>query len=806
MPLPTVDQLGDDVDDRFDRWRVSTFGPADEHPFRRRTSDWIRLATAVIVLGVLIARHDDVGEAQQALFDFWNQLPNDLEALFRLLYGLGTLWAVGLVLVAALVGRRWRLARDLTIAAVLASMTGRLLGSLTSGDTASEAIKATVRLGSHSPSFPVVRLAVMVAVISAAAPYVTRPTRRVGVVFATVMAIAAMYLGTGLPNAVVAAAVLGWGAAALVHLVFGSPGGRPTLPQMRATLRELGVDARDLRLAEHQSTHATLMHASDALGPLELRVLGRDEADAQVLVRAWRTLLYKSPPGRLHHTRIEAVEHEAYTVLRAAQAGVHVPEVVITGTAGPGAAVYVERPVVGTPLSELPPDEVTEPLLESVWRELGRLHGAEIAHLDLGPDHIVLAEDGPAFTHFSNALGSDPRDFRLHDVATLLVATESIVGPDRAVAAAAFGIGRDRLTEVLPVLQSAVLPVSLRGGTRAERKALSERLDHLRLTVASAVEVEAPHLTELHRVSGASLAMVIGTFLGIAALLSQIGSPQELWDTMSQADWWWISLAIVVSLLTNFATAFALMGSVPIRIPLGRTAELQLSLSFANLAVPTVGGLASQVRYLQKQGVDLAGAVAAGGVVSGAANVIVTSSVCLLALLLSPRKVDTASVSASGVLTLLLLAAVVIGVVSAIIFGIPAIRNRVLEPVHNAWAVVSSAMRSPRQLAELILGWALNALMYAFVLYCCVAAFGPPVNFWTVVLINTGVSTLAFAVPVPGGATAVSSVGVAGALTAAGASQEVAVAASLAYQVTATFIPAVPGWFCFRNLMDLDYL
>jgi len=105
-----------------------------------------------------------------------------------------------------------------------------------------------------------------------------------------------------------------------------------------------------------------------------------------------------------------------------------------------------------------------------------------------------------------------------------------------------------------------------------------------------------------------------------------------------------------------------------------------------------------------------------------------------------------------------------------------------------------------------VFGWAANALMYAFVLYCCVAAFGPPVNFWTIVLINTGVSTLAFAVPVPGGATAVSSVGVAGLLTAVGASQEVAVAASLAYQVTATFIPAVPGWFCFRNLMAHDFL
>ena len=682
----------------------------------------------------------------------------------------------------------------------------RVIGALTAGGDAADAIEATVRIGSSSPSFPVTRLAVIVAITSAAVPYVARPTRRIGQVFATAMALAAMYLGTGLPNAVVAGAVIGWGCAAVVHLAFGSPGGRPTLPQMAVTLGELGVDARDLALSAVQPTHATLMTAVDDRGPLTIRVLGRDEGDAQVLGRAWRTVLYKSPPGRLHLTRIEAVEHQAYTVLRAAQAGVRVPDVVITGTAGPGAAVYVERPVDGVALADLPVEQVTEALLEDVWRALATLHGAEIAHLDLTPDHVLITDDGPAFIEFTSAVGSDPDDDRRNDIASLLVATAAIVGPDVAVAAAAFGLGRQRLSDALPLIQTAVLPSSMKPHGRSERKALSSELDHLRATAAAAVQVEAPHLTELHRVSGASLAMVIGTFLGIAALLSQVGSPEELWDTMSQADWWWISLAIVVSLLTNFSTAIALMGSVPIRIPLGRTTELQLSLSFANLAVPTVGGLASQVRYLQKQGVDLAGAVAAGGVVSGVANVVVTSSVCVLAIFLSPKKVDTASISASTVLTVLLIAAAVIGVLSAILFGIPAIRTRILAPVHDAWAIIASALRSPRQISELVLGWACNALMYAFVLYCCVAAFGPPVNFWTIVLINTGVSTLAFAVPVPGGATAVSSVGVAGLLTAAGASQDVAVAASLAYQVTATFIPAVPGWFCFRNLMNLDYL
>ena len=61
------------------------------------------------------------------------------------------------------------------------------------------------------------------------------------------------------------------------------------------------------------------------------------------------------------------------------------------------------------------------------------------------------------------------------------------------------------------------------------------------------------------------------------------------------------------------------MGTVPIRLPLGPTVELQVAMSFSNLAIPAVGGLGVQVRYLQKQGVDLPSAVAAGGVLNSAA-------------------------------------------------------------------------------------------------------------------------------------------------------------------------------------------
>ncbi len=89
----------------------------------------------------------------------------------------------------------------------------------------------------------------IVAVISVASPYLTRPVRRLGQLLVLLIAIASLYLGTTLPDGALAAVALGWALAALVHLAFGSPGGRPTTAQVAATLGELGVDADDVHLA-----------------------------------------------------------------------------------------------------------------------------------------------------------------------------------------------------------------------------------------------------------------------------------------------------------------------------------------------------------------------------------------------------------------------------------------------------------------------------------------------------------------------------------------------------------------------------
>ena len=154
---------------------------------------------------------------------------------------------------------------------------------------------------------------------------------------------------------------------------FGSPGGRPTHAQVGATLAELGVDAHDVELSMPRRGGGTYMHAEDDDGRMLVRVLGRDEADAQFLAKFWRFLFYKDGGPTFHLTRLEDVEHEAYTLLLADRAGVPVAPVVVAGTAGPGAAVLVVRPADGERLSDVEVSLVTDDVLSDLWRAVRHL-------------------------------------------------------------------------------------------------------------------------------------------------------------------------------------------------------------------------------------------------------------------------------------------------------------------------------------------------------------------------------------------------------------------------------------------------
>ena len=128
---------------RLARWRHGAFGSSDE-PFRRRPADVVRVLIAFAGVAVLASHADHPTRTEQTLFEFFNSLPGTMKPLFQLLYGLGLLWAVGLIAGAAFVARRWRLAGTMLLTAVLTWFAGRVDDIAVAHESAGQA--AVVRI------------------------------------------------------------------------------------------------------------------------------------------------------------------------------------------------------------------------------------------------------------------------------------------------------------------------------------------------------------------------------------------------------------------------------------------------------------------------------------------------------------------------------------------------------------------------------------------------------------------------------------------------------------------------------------
>jgi uncharacterized membrane protein YbhN (UPF0104 family)/tRNA A-37 threonylcarbamoyl transferase component Bud32 len=576
--------------------------------------------------------------------------------------------------------------------------------------------------------------------------------------------------------------------------------------QLIAALEQLGVHTDDVHLAPHQPTGATLALAADADGIIWIKALGRDEADAQVFAKLRQFVLYKDSGPALYLNRLQQIEHEAYAMLLAHEAGVHVPEVVVAGRAGPGTALLVARGIPGRLLADLDGADITDGLLDALWDQVAALHGARIAHGALNASRVVVSDTGPAIVDFFASSSSGAPERIAADVAELLVSTAAIVGEERAIGAAMRGVGAEAIAAALPILQPTALTRDTRRASGGSGADLNASLQRLRELGAAAAGSEAPRLEELHRVSRANLLMAVGTLIAVGALLSQVGNPQELWDTVKNAEWAWVAVAFGLSMATNPTFAVALMGTVPERLPLWPTTECQVAMSFSNLAVPYVGGTAVQIRYLQKQGLDLRSAIASGGLLSGIANIVTQIGLFIVALVLTDEDFHLDEIPTDSIAAVILFVVAIVALAVGVIVGVPRFRHRVLPIVKPAADTIWAALHSPHRVFQLLAGNAAASLLYGLCLLACLAAYGSTIPFWTLLAVNIGVSTIAGLIPVPGGGTAIASVGLSAALTAVGVPEAVAVAAILTNQIVVSYLPAVPGWLATRDMMRRDYL
>jgi uncharacterized membrane protein YbhN (UPF0104 family)/membrane-associated phospholipid phosphatase len=733
------------------------------------------------------------------LFRTLNDLSGNMVGLVKGIYALGSIWAVLAVTVVLLATRQVRVAWHGALAGAGAWGLALLLNEIL-GPHSIHGLGVNVRIG-DGPTYPVANVAAITALAFALAPFLVRPLRRMFAVVIILVSLAAMYLGAGFPADVLGGLLLGFAVAALVRVAFGSPGGSPSIVEVTDALTDMGYEVASIDHAVEHISRASVMDVVLGDGDhVRVDAFGRDQRDARVVAKLWHRMMYHDPGLPVFGSRIQQVEHIAYTLMLAERADVDAARLVRTGVGGADAAVLVTTPPPGTPIGEVAAEQVTDAVLTNAWHQLDRLHQVGIAHGNLDGLRVIVADDGGvALDDFSAADASGEQYWINRDGAALLVLTAQLVGDERAIASAVGTLGQERAAAIIPVVQPAALPPGLTKGVKHQSKALKA----LRVDLATATGAEDVPPLKIKRLSLLNIGMLIGILL---ALFIAYHSMEGInWASVKgefeDATWAWAFLALVLYPLIPTAWATALMGCVNKDLPFVPTVLTQLACSFLNLITPNgIGGTALQIDYLHKQDVPVASAGSAMVLSTGVGGAI-QMILFLSAAAITATAVDTSSSSTDNTsLWVIVAVAVVIGIV----LGIPKIRGKVVPAVKRAASDIWAVLRNPKKAMQLVGGDTAGNLIYPALLGLCLLAFHQHLDFAQLIVVQVGAGMVGNVAPVPGGIGVTEAALTAG-LTSFGIPAAPALATVLVFRGITFAIPPIFGFFTLRWLRNKGY-
>lgn len=712
------------------------------------------------------------------------------------------------ILITPLILRRYRLFGYVFAANLLASLAMAGAQALVDRDESERVInELAARAGIESATTSgAVGIATTSAAFITLAPFVSQRWRRTGIVVISVVTLLTIVVSLRLPADALLALPLGALCGSIVLFALGRPDRRPTLSAIVAALREAGLPVSEVHQAKVDARGSTPYFATlDDGGRLFVKVLGAQERAADLLFRVYRFLRLKNvgddrPFSSLRRT----IEHEALVALMARDVGIRTPRLRGVVDVGADSMLLAYDMIDGSSLDGVDDTEVTDELMRRIWEQVAVLRRHRIAHRDLRRANVFVGDDGVPWMidfGFSEVAVSD--GLLDADVAQLLASLAVVVGAERAVSAAIGVLGPDDVGSALPRLQIRALS----GATQTALKDRKGLLKELQDEVVTRCGIEGVQFVQLERANRKTIVTIGALALATYFLFPQFADLPGIIDQIREASWEWTPAVVAASVFTYIGASISLAGAIPQRLPAGPLVTSSFASSFASKLAPAgLGGMALNLRFLQKQGVDRA--VAGSGIgLNTIAGFVGHLSLVGVFIVWAGR-------DAFGSFRLpdphyFLIGIAVVAALALIAFAIPGtrrmLRERLAPVALRAVGGVGEVLRRPGKVMMLVGGSVLVTLAYLTTLYFSVEAFGGGLPFATVGAVYLVGAAVAQAAPTPGGLGAVEAALIAG-LVAAGLDNTVAVPAVFFYRLFTFWVPILPGWLSFQWLERHEYL
>ena len=744
------------------------------------------IALLVVFENALIGMREDIRTLQDSWPDW---LPAAVEAV-----GGGAVLVTFLTANAVLLFRR-SFRRVLLIdsaviaAAALSAVAGHLALRLATSGALEEAVRSTgpeANLGNRG-------LSAMVAVLTVSSPWIGHRLRPW--ITAVVVGVSSLsFIGGANPvMSIVLDIGVGMFAGSLVALLFRTEDRTPTGDAVAARLGTNGLDVATIDRASVDARGSVPWFATTTDGSrLFVKTLNSDHRSADLLFRLYRWLRLRRAGDRKPFASLaRAVEHEALMSLAAHSRGLRTPQLLAATEVGTDGMLLAYERVEGQTLGDVPAERITDPLLREIWGLVGRLHDAGMAHRDLRLANVLIDTDGsPWLIDFGFAELAAPRELRARDVAELIGSTAVAVGAERAARAAIDTVGRERTLEALPWIQ----PLALSTATRTQI-GKSKDFARLRTTLSEALGVTDVQYERMERVSARTVVLLATVGLAAYALIPQIAQAGGFLDELESMDPLWAFIAAVASALTYVGATIGLIGAIPMRLAFLPVLWAQVASSFANRITPAkVGGMATNVRFLQRRSIPPSTAISAVGLNTLAGLLVHVSLVIVFGVVAGSSGVGLPV--PSGGTAVIVVGALILasGLVMALPVGRRLVTRNLIPALKNAVAAIAVIAATPRKLSALFFGSALVTVSYTVAMLASLQAFGIDLPLTVAALVYLSASAVATAAPTPGGLGATEAALIAG-YGAVGAEAGGAFAAVLLFRLATFWLPILPGWF-----------
>jgi uncharacterized protein (TIRG00374 family) len=784
---------------------VEVFGLDDIVGYRRSPSDVVRLILFSVVTIVLLAltrwAEKTVVGIQDDVVALFGSLDNSVvNALKQTLSVAAGIMSVA-VFVPPLLLRRYRLIGYIVVANVTAVV---LVGVATWWiDQAAAGTLLSSVVDRSSVSVNLWTLAQLTSSFVIFAPFVGRRWRQAGMVILVAFALGRIVLEQ--PAEIFLVMSIGATVGVAVLLAFGRPNRRPTLEPVTAALSASGLTPLSIEPFAVGVRGARWYGATASDGTRHLlKVLSPDERSVDLLYRTYRYLRFKNVGDERPFSSLRrSVEHEALASLQARDVGVATPRMRAIAQVGEDSMLIAYEMIDAERLDHLRSDEVSDQLLHELWQHVIRLREHRIAHRDLRAANILVAPDHkPWITGFAFSEVAASDDQLDGDIAQLLAALALTVGAERSVDGAVEALGTNTVGAALPRLQRNALSDSTRSALNAHPGLLEELQD----TVAERCAVDEPSYVPLERISRQRIfttAMIVAvTYFLLPQLADLPGIVREIGD----ANWSWVPLVVLFSALTYVGAALGVGGAVPARLRAVPTLLAQVAASFAsNLAPAGVGGMALNVRYLRKSGVEAPVAATSVGL-NAVAGFAVHLGLMVVFFVWAGRSGISISLPSWPVVAVVV-AVVVLAIAAAfaIRFTRRLLTTKLVPALGRALGGLAAVIRSPAKVALLFGGSATITLSYVLAMYFSTVAFGGDLNVAQVGAAYLAGAAIASVAPTPGGLGALEAAVIAG-LVGAGMRGTEAVPAVFLFRLATYWLPILPGWFSFNYLRRAEFV